>query len=295
VPSEPTTSSIFCRHCGYNLSALPQNRCPECGRPFDPNNPRTFSKHSGSPVRRHWAKRIVVSLLAFLLLATAAGLSLWWPWHREQVAMRMVQRSHGHLHTETVGPQWLQSLLGRRGGFLLERVDGVRLYGPWVTDTDLVPLGNLKELQSLDLSASQVTDTGLERLPELKGLRTLYLGGTNVTDAGMEHLANLKELQSLSLGATKITDAGLGSLKGFGLLQMLYIEATKVTDAGLENLKDLKDLQLLFLSDTQVTDAGLEHLNGLKRLERLFLVHTKVTDAGVAALKKALPGCIIYR
>jgi hypothetical protein len=29
-------STLFCPHCGYNLTGLTENRCPECGREFDP-------------------------------------------------------------------------------------------------------------------------------------------------------------------------------------------------------------------------------------------------------------------
>ena len=32
-----------CRTCDYVLSGLAENRCPECGRPFDPNDPRTMN------------------------------------------------------------------------------------------------------------------------------------------------------------------------------------------------------------------------------------------------------------
>lgn len=32
APPEPT---VFCPHCDYNLSGLPEDRCPECGEAFD--------------------------------------------------------------------------------------------------------------------------------------------------------------------------------------------------------------------------------------------------------------------
>lgn len=33
----------FCRRCGYLLIGLPENRCPECGDPFDPDDERSFA------------------------------------------------------------------------------------------------------------------------------------------------------------------------------------------------------------------------------------------------------------
>ncbi len=29
-------STLHCPECGYNLTGLPENRCPECGKDFDP-------------------------------------------------------------------------------------------------------------------------------------------------------------------------------------------------------------------------------------------------------------------
>ncbi len=31
-----------CINCGYCLGGLPKPRCPECGTPFDPEDPSTF-------------------------------------------------------------------------------------------------------------------------------------------------------------------------------------------------------------------------------------------------------------
>ncbi len=42
-----------CLDCSYILDGLPKDRCPECGRVFDPANPTTFvmDQSRGHPVR----------------------------------------------------------------------------------------------------------------------------------------------------------------------------------------------------------------------------------------------------
>ncbi len=39
-----TKPSMFCHRCGYVLDGLNTNRCPECGRPFDPRFERTYRR-----------------------------------------------------------------------------------------------------------------------------------------------------------------------------------------------------------------------------------------------------------
>jgi len=229
---------MFCRQCGYNLHGLPEDRCAECGRTFDPNNRKSYSTRSGSPSRRRWARRIVVSFIALILLAGAGAFSLWWPWHRDAAAIRMVKRCGGTVNTTTVGPKWLQSIFGQRGGFLLERAGPqCNLRGSTVADADLSALKDPKGLQWLDLAFTQVSDAGLEHLKNLMGLRWLNLSGTQATDAGLEHLKHLKGLRVLVLWGTQVTDAGLEHLKHLKGLQCLQLEGTPVTDAGVEALK----------------------------------------------------------
>src|SRR5687767_6979345 len=43
APPETGGTPRYCLRCFYDLRGLPENRCPECGRFFDPDDPRTYS------------------------------------------------------------------------------------------------------------------------------------------------------------------------------------------------------------------------------------------------------------
>ena len=43
------TPSRYCLGCRYPLDFLPGNRCPECGRPFDPADPATYTTSPNKP------------------------------------------------------------------------------------------------------------------------------------------------------------------------------------------------------------------------------------------------------
>jgi len=187
----PATSERFCRRCGYNLHGLPENRCPECGKAFDPNNPKTYFQHAASLSRRWWAKRIIVVLVTLLILSSTAGLTLWYGWHREQAAVQMMGRYDRDFTVAIIGPRWLQWLLGNRGSFLLQRVDAVYFTNSPVTDAELASLKGLSHLLFLDLCGnSKLTDADLMNLQDLKQLQTVILVGTQVMDAGVAELQN---------------------------------------------------------------------------------------------------------
>jgi hypothetical protein len=56
----------YCGHCFYDLRGLPEARCPECGRTFDPRYARTFTLVSRSDRLRKTAQRTLNSLLQTL-------------------------------------------------------------------------------------------------------------------------------------------------------------------------------------------------------------------------------------
>lgn len=74
--AEPTQNAapIACRGCTYDLTSLPAGVCPECGRNFDPNDPRSVLSARQLRFRRYRLLRPVLIALA----ATAVILSGMW-------------------------------------------------------------------------------------------------------------------------------------------------------------------------------------------------------------------------
>ena len=70
--------TMTCLKCGYVLAGISTNRCPECGRPFDPADSRTFFV----PLQQHVTRGDVdaylnlvmpIALCAFVLTMAAGS------------------------------------------------------------------------------------------------------------------------------------------------------------------------------------------------------------------------------
>jgi hypothetical protein len=60
---------VRCLSCNYDLRDLPEHRCPECGRDFDPNDPRTFAVDRTSRFPLGW---FLMGMFAGFCLGVAA-------------------------------------------------------------------------------------------------------------------------------------------------------------------------------------------------------------------------------
>jgi hypothetical protein len=129
-----------------------------------------------------------------------------------------------------------------------------------LSDDQLAQLGELPDLQALDLGYTQITAAGLRALQRFPRLATLQLVGLPIDDSGLEPLLGLGDLRGLNLGDTQITDAGLAKLTTLEHLEWLDLGATKITSRGLESLAKLPKLKRLLLAGVQVDDEAVERL-----------------------------------
>ena len=292
----------FCTACGYELQGLTPTpeaiyRCPECGREFDPANPKSFLARPRRRVLRRIVK-IVLAVFCLTLPATGYVSCQYWQTHQEAKAIQILRDYGWYVTTYDTTPPWAKAILRGHAAGLWKRADYVRMC--WRRKNFTQSLAAVRELKSLrdlelDFPGTFIIDDDLAKLKGLPALRELELGQTWVSDRGLANLKGLTMLQSLSLQSTRITDAGLANLNGLKGLQHLDLKGTSITDAGLANLQNLPALQYLDLTGTSVTDAGLTNLNSLTSLQDLYLAFTSVTNAGVTALEKSLPVCSVSR
>jgi hypothetical protein len=241
-----------------------------------------------------------VSVRWLMALVLTVGGSLGWyirGVRLQAAAVAAVNRAHGHVGYEWEfkddqpdprGKPWAPDWLVKRVGLdCVGSVVSVGLYQEG-TDADLVAIGNLGRLRSLNIIKARMTDAGLANLSGTSGLRSLSLSGMPITDAGLGHLT-LTRLRWLILQEVLITDASLRRLDGLTGLEYLGLSGTGVTDAGLVQLRGLTGLTGLALENTRVTDAGLAHLKGLTKLKDLWLGGSLVRPEGVRDLRRSLP------
>lgn len=73
MPNIPEYAEGSCIRCGYPLRGLSSARCPECGREFDPADPKTF--HAGRPISR--LSRVILRPISIIWVGLAlVGMSL---------------------------------------------------------------------------------------------------------------------------------------------------------------------------------------------------------------------------
>jgi len=299
IDSAPSAadSPRYCRACNYNLqahgggkssvlsppsSSLP-TRCPECGRAFDPANPKTYRSH---PRRGwlHYAKRAACAFGAIVLLLAAVWLWFFWGWYSERQALLALQVNPtptSGAYYEPIFTTWPKEHLGP-AGFVLDRVKALDLNSSRVP-ADYAPLAQLTRLERLGGMNCPIED--LSPLAGLAELRTLDLRKTRVRN--LAPLAGLRQLRWLMLDGTPATD--LTPLAGLTNLWRLDLRDTGITD--LTPLAHLPKLEDLLLTGTPVTNLG--PLEACKSLRALILPKETISPEYAGALLHSLPECTI--
>jgi serine/threonine protein kinase len=169
---------------------------------------------------------------------------------------------------------------------------GIYISADELEDGMLVPLSKLPELTDINAPRPSPRFTG-KGLRNCKGLTDLTLTGfAEVPPVLLDELAALPKLHFLNLSGSSCKPTDAAAIARLPLTHLL-LGAASVDDAVAAELANCGTLQWLGLVGNPLTDKGLAELHRLKRLKSLTLEKTNVTPEGVAALRAALPDCVV--
>ena len=168
--------------------------------------------------------------------------------------------------------EWITQLGGKVGRDASGRITSVNLRGSWISDTEMLNLAAMPDLESLDLSHTRITDEGMLRLksaPKISDLKLFYAEW--ITDQGLTAIRDWKHLKRLNVRGTRISDGTLELVSRMTGLEALDIAHTSVTDNGLDYLITLVNLKELSLGRGRLSNSAIETLRMLPTLTYLDL------------------------
>lgn len=65
---------MYCLGCSYELAAIESDRCPECGRPFSPDDKDSYGTHRHTREKERWLRQAEIVLVANGFLPVLANI-----------------------------------------------------------------------------------------------------------------------------------------------------------------------------------------------------------------------------
>ncbi|PHR89063.1 MAG: hypothetical protein COA78_36055 [Blastopirellula sp.] len=159
--------------------------------------------------------------------------------------------------------------------------------------TDYKPLAKLKSLKSIDLGSSEISD--LSPLSELAYLESISINDTNVKD--LRPLANLSQLKIIDLSSSAVTD--ISPLASNHMLYEIALDTqnlpklptpspgSETWDFGTSSGDEENQIVIEYNN----CDVDFSPLFQLKKLKRVTLTIEYGTEVDIDQLKVAMPNC----
>ena len=151
------------------------------------------------------------------------------------------------------------------------RVVGLNLVGKNLNGTIPAELGNLANLQHLDLFFNQLTGPIPAELGNLADLERLYLQENQLSGSIPPELGNLANLERLDLSSNQLTGPIPPELGNLANLEEIRLHNNQLTGPIPPELGNLASLQFLYLYDNQLTGPIPPELGNLANLKGLLL------------------------
>ncbi len=140
-------------------------------------------------------------------------------------------------------------------------------------------LGNLSNLQVLDLWKNQLSGAIPPELANLSNLQVLDLWSNQLSGAIPPELANLSNLEELDLAVNQLSGAVPPELSSLSNLEKLYLSNNHLSGAIPPELGDLPNLERLWMSINDLSGSIPPELGSLSNLQSLSLWDNQLSRA----------------
>ena len=152
-----------------------------------------------------------------------------------------------------------------------QRVTGLSLISERLTGVVPQALGDLSELERLELNANSLAGEIPAELGKLDELQALHLDGNDLTGEIPAELGNLTNLSELYLSNNRLTGRIPKELGNLGQLTLLILEVNRLEGSIPPELGNLSRLEWLWLRTNDLTGAVPASLADLTNLTHLLL------------------------
>ena len=109
---EPDDIGLRCVRCGYNLTGLTENRCPECGLSLDPDRIQAHQDFIRKRFIARFCFAAVALLSAYLIVASAQAAENWIRWHESPPLFRRCGAVNASIESAVYLTPWLRAASG---------------------------------------------------------------------------------------------------------------------------------------------------------------------------------------
>ncbi len=152
----------------------------------------------------------------------------------------------------------------------------------------LEPLGNLENLQMLDLSRNRLSDVDFSPLRNCKRFEGLSLDYNQISEIDLDPFKDIETLKALAIGHNLLSELDLTPLKNKRLLEVLYIGRNHLHEIDLSPLETTTDLRQLLLNNNAFTEVDLSALQYTHNLELLLVGSFNLFDEGTDIVETSL-------
>jgi hypothetical protein len=162
-----------------------------------------------------------------------------------------------------------------------------------LSDTVVVKLRTLVNLESLTLTICNINGTCFQKLDTLSKLKDLNLANNKLDPSTYSYISNYPNLENLILSHCGFADADIIPLLKLKRLKHLRLERSLITGKGMAQMKNFKSLADLALGGSRLSVDEICRLQGSK-ISRLALPEGNYSPADLTRLKQALPSTQLF-